>query len=211
MSGETILQIFIYLQVFVAGALAVIAAYYARAHYMHREVPVQQTPPEQMPIRPIDPMELSPDIKDRMLHMSEDQFKSALNQTSAKLQEDLGVTSGHINNLVLRLASEIVSNELERYRQDLSKIHEQAQANMGGISQEVAKHTEDQKAKISKELEAEKERLLKQIDVKLADAVGSFLLEALGKNIDLGSQNAYLVSMLEEHKGDFKNEVKDES
>jgi hypothetical protein len=210
MSGAAILQIFIYLQVFAVGALAAAAAYYARAHFKrHEAAPHEQISPALLPIRPIEPMELTPEIKDRMLHISEEQFKSALNQTSAKLQEDLGVTSGHINNLVLRLASEIVSNELERYRQDLSKLHEQAAGNMGGISAEVAKHQQEMKAKITQELQSEKEFMLKQIDTKLGDAVGSFLVETLGHNVDLGSQTAYLAALLEEHKAEFTKEVKD--
>jgi hypothetical protein len=209
MSGGTIIQIFIYLQVFAMGALAVMAAMYARAHFKQKAPKLPGLAPEQMPIRPLEPMELPVETKAHLLHMSEEQFQSALSQTTAKLQEDLGVTTGHINNLVLRLASEIVSSELERYREDLSKLHNQASANMGGISAEVSKHEEEVKAKITQELEAQKQLLLKQIDTKLADAVGSFLIEALAHNIDLGSQSAYLVELLEQHKADFAAEVKD--
>jgi hypothetical protein len=79
---------------------------------------------------------------------------------------------------------------------------------MGGISAEVSKHEQEMKAKITQELEAEKERMLKQIDVKLGDAVGSFLVETLGHNVDLGSQTAYLAALLEEHKAEFAKEVK---
>jgi hypothetical protein len=202
------LQIFLYLQVFAIGAFTAAGVYYARAHFRQKNQPhEQELSPAQPPIRPAGPMELPTESKAQLLHLSEEQFKSALNQTTAKLQEDLGVTAGHINNLVMRLASEIVSGELERYREDLSKLHEQANANMGGVSSEVQKHEEEVKAKITQELEAEKQHLLKQIDTKLADAVGSFLSEALAHNIDLGTQSAYLVQLLEEHKADFVNEV----
>jgi hypothetical protein len=213
MSGGTVLQIFLYIQVFAIGALTAAGIYYARAHFRQKSHPHdhEPLPPEQLPIRPAGPMELPDQSKAQMLHLSEEQFKSALNQTTAKLQEDLGVTAGHINNLVMRLASEIVSGELERYRQDLSKLHEQANANMGGVSAEVAKHEEEVKAKITQELEAEKQHMLKQIDTKLADAVGSFLSEALTHNIDLGTQSAYLVQLLEEHKAEFANEVKNDA
>ena len=58
---------------------------------------------------------------------------------------------------------------------------------------------------------AEKQRLLQQIDTKLADAVASFLMETLQHNVDLGAQSAYLTAMLEEHKTDFAKELSDES
>jgi hypothetical protein len=204
MSGDSILQIFIYLQVFVMGALAAAAAFYARAHFRAKPPQAVAHDPLQIPSITVD---LPHDVKERLVEASQKQFQDILSQSSVKMQQDLGVTTSHINNLVLRLASEIVSGELERYREDLAKLHEQASAGMGGISQEVAKHQEEVKAKVTQELEAEKQRLLAQIDTKLADAVGSFLLEALGKNVDLGSQNAYLAQLLEEHKEEFKKEV----
>jgi hypothetical protein len=208
MSGETVLQIFIYLQVFAAGVLAAAVAYYVRAHFRQQAQSEQEHEPAQIPFITVD---LPHDVKERLVQASQKQFQDILNQSAGKMQQDLGVTTAHINNLVLRLASEVVSGELERYREDLAKLHEQAHANITGISQEVAKHEEEVKTKISQELETEKQRLLAQIDTKLADAVGSFLLEALGKNVDLGSQHSFLVQMLEEHKGDFVQEVKSES
>jgi exonuclease I len=198
------LQIFIYLQVFAMGILAAAAAYYARAHFSSKSTPQPAQEEHQPALVTVD---LPHDVRERLVAASQKQFTDILGTSTTKLQQDLGVTTGHINNLVLRLASEIVSGELERYREDLSKLHEQAQASMGGISQEVAKHEEEVKAKISQELEAEKQRLLAQIDTRLGDAVGSFLLEALGKNVDLGGQNAYLAQLLEEHKEEFKKEV----
>jgi hypothetical protein len=206
MSSSTIIQIFLYLQFFAMGMLAAAAAYYVRAHN-RQKAQVGQIQEHQALEIPSITVDLPHEVRERLVAASQQQFQEILNQSAGKMQQDLGVTTGHINNLVLRLASEIVSGELERYRQDLSKLHEQAHSNMSGISQEVAKHEEETKAKITQELEAEKERLLKQIDTKLADAVGSFLVEALGHNVDLGSQSAYLVGLLEEHKAEFVKEV----
>jgi hypothetical protein len=206
MSSEAFIQIFIYLQVFVAGALTTAAVVFVRS----RLRPETQNEHEVMPAPNIT-VDLPHDVRERLVQASQKQFQVILDQSTGKMQQDLTVTTGHVNNLVLRLASEIVSGELERYREDLTKLHAQASASMGGISQEVAKHEEEVKAKITQELEAEKQKLLAQIDTKLADAVGSFLLEALGKNVDLGSQNVFLTQLLEEHKADFAMEVKNES
>ena len=75
----------------------------------------------------------------------------------------------------------------------------------------MAKHQAELKAKMATEIEAEKQQLIKQTDTKLADAVASFLTETLGRNIDLGNQTEYLVSLLEEHKAEFIKEVGDEA
>jgi hypothetical protein len=202
MSSSVILQIFIYLQVFAAGVLTAFLGRYVYEHY--RAEPQTDLQPELPPTIMVD---LPHDVRERLTQASEKQFQDILGQSTGKLQQDLGVTTSHINNLVMRLASEIVSSELQRYQQDLAKLQQQTQASMGGISQEVAKHEAEVKNKITQELEADKQRLIQQIDTKLADAVGSFLVEALGNNVDLGSQNAYITQLLEEHKNEFKKEV----
>lgn len=204
MSGDTLFQIFLYLQIFVMGALAAVAARYAYIHF-------KSSSSSAAPVTPHAPQQqnepLPPVLKERLLEASQIKFQDVLNNSAIQLQQGLEVTNGHINNLVLRLATEIVSGELERYRNDLDKLHKQAEKNMAGISEEVAKHKAEVEAKITQEIEAEKQRLIKQIDTKLADAMGSFLAEALQHNVDLGSQSAYLVSLLEEHKADFIKEV----
>jgi hypothetical protein len=153
------------------------------------------------------PIELSTEAKARLQKAAEAQFVAAVNNSAGQLQNDLVSTNGQINDLVMRLATDVVSSELEHYKTELSKLQTQAAADMSGVRVEVTKHEEELKAKMAQEIEAEKQKLLKQIDTKLADAVGSFLTETLQHNIDLGTQSAYLVQMLEEHKADFVKEV----
>lgn len=209
MSGNTLLQIFLYLQIFVMGALAAIAGKNAYNHFKSPqndpEAPQHQSAHANLNI------ELSPDVKQRILQASEAQFKTVLNQSASKLQSDLGYSADQINNMVNRLAAEIISGELERYGAELNKLRSQANVAMGGISTEVVKHQEAVKAKITQELEEEKQKLIKQIDIKLGDAMGTFLVDVLGHNVDLGSQTQYLVSLLEERKADFIKEVGNET
>jgi hypothetical protein len=201
-----LLQTFLIINVFVLGVVAVIAYQHFNKHIK----PKQPQPEANKPLRQAS-YELPEHFKQRLLEESKAEFEEVLNNSSGQMQEDLKVTIGHINNLVVRLASEIVSGELERYREELSHLHEKAASEMGGISSEIAKHQAEIEATIAQEMEAEKQKLLKQIDTKLGDAVASFLLDALQHNVDLGSQSAYLVSLLEEHKGDFIKEVGNEN
>lgn len=205
MTGNSLLLFFLFAQVFIMGILAAIGVRYVLSHSRT----VQEEPePEQQPLPRID---IPPDVKERLLHASQAQFQAALKQSSVNLQKDLDVSAGHINNLVMRLASDIIAGEMEKYRLQLSQLHNQAEVEMSGISKEISKHQDELKAKMANEIEAEKQRLIKQIDARLGDAVGSFLLEALQHNVDLGNQGSYLVGLLEEHKSDFVKEVDDEA
>jgi len=205
------LQIFLYLQVFTMGVFAAIAVRHAREHFRpsQREPEIVTNPAQAA--SSTEPMQLPREVKERLLQSSQAQFETVVKNSAAKLQEELGYTNSQVNDLVMRLATDVVNNELQHYKSELAKLQSQVAVEMGGVRYEVAKHQEELKAKMAQEIETEKQRLLKQIDTKLADAVGSFLSETLGHNVDLGSQSSYLIAMLEQHKDDFKKEVSDEN
>ena len=202
---STLLEIYLLVIVFILGVLTAVAVRFARTHFgMDKPLaPAANQPPS-------DEF-LTPEIKQRLLQASETKFESAVAHSSSQLQHDLEISAEHIRNLVNRLATEIVADEMQRYRDQLGQLRTQAQTEMTGISAEVAKHQAELKAKMAAEIDAEKQRLISQIDTKLGDAVASFLTDTLQHNVDLGSQSAYLVAMLEEHKADFVKEVGDEA
>lgn len=196
-----VLQIFLVFNVFVMGALAVIAVQHAREHFRpHKQEPAKPDPntPE---------VHLSAAAKERLLQEAEADFKTVLDNSATKLHQELEATSGRVNKLVEHMTTEIVGNELERYRTELAQLRKKAGEDMGGIRAEIAQHEQELKARLAQELEEEKLRLIKQIDTKLADAVASFLIETLQHNVDLGAQTAYLTAMLEEHKAELVKEL----
>lgn len=205
MNFATILQLFLLVDVFFVGVLAVIALQHATAHFRPHKQP-ENSPQAVAPSKDY----VSPMMRERLAKESEARFQDALNRSAAELQTSLGSTAGQLDQLLKQLGAEIVGNELERYRTELSQLRKQAQTDMGTIKTEVEAHKAELETQLQQELAAEKQRLVQQLDTKLADAVSSFLLETLQHNIDLGAQEAYLKSMLEEHKADFVREVADE-
>ncbi len=201
MSESTLLQFLLFFQVFILGALASYGYAYYRRHFRSSNQTIQlggAQPPENI---------LSPELKRRLIEEAEIKMSAALNNTSSKLNTDLETEAIEINRLVKRLATDIVSGEMEKYRVQLGDLHKDANSKMAGIREDVAKHQTEVQARIDKELEAEKQQLVQQIDTKLADAMASFLSETLQHNVDLGNQSQYLMAMLEEHKADFIREV----
>ncbi len=205
MTLNTTLQIFLFLQVFIAGILVSIAWRHAREHL--RKAPGNE--PEAESKEPTVP--LTPQMRQHILKESEEKYETAVKESAAQLQKELALSGEQVKELVNRLATEIVADEMQRYRGDLARMRSEANIKMSSTSAEIDKHKEEIKSKINADMEAEKQHLIKQIDTKLGDAVSSFLLEALQHNIDLGNQSSYLVSLLEEHKSEFKNEVADET
>jgi hypothetical protein len=194
----------LFVQVFLMGVLAALSYRYARAHFK------PEKPEPQVPAFQPNYQTMPPEVKEHLMQLSQEQFQSVVKQSALHLQQQLGNSSIQINSLVQKFATDIVENEMQRYRQELDKLRMQADDHMSAVRQEMEKHKGELKSKMEQEIAAEKQRLVQQIDAKLADAVGSFLLETLRHNVDLGNQKDYLVAMLEEHKTEFIKEVGDD-
>lgn len=210
--NPTFLQLFLLLNVFLIGALTTVALQHAYAHFRPRheaEKRVQPTPG------------LSPAMRKQILETAQADFQAVLEKSAVELQRELHTTAVSLNQRLAKTGAEVVNYEVERYRAQLADLSKQAETAIGGAQKEVAEHQADLKArlaekqaeleaKLASDMAAEKQRLIQQMDTKLADAVASFLTETLQHNVDLGAQSRYLVAMLEEHKTELSKGVTDE-
>lgn len=195
MKLSTFLQLFLLIDVFFMGVLAALAVRHGRAHLRpHQGAPAQSAAPVSAAVQ------VPAAVKTRMIEAAEGNFQTTLAQTASGLAQDLGATTDRINELLNKLGTEVIGNELEQYRAELTRLRQEATASLQGVSQAVAQHETALKAQLAQEVAAEKQRLISQIDTRLSDAVASFLLETLGHNVDLGAQAPYLTAMLSEHK-----------
>ena len=214
--GSTFLQVFLFINVFLAGALTVFALRHAYAHFKpsHHEA--------EKPHPAVQGLQLPPAVKEQILAAAATKFQTILDHSADELQHDMQATAGQLNKQLDKLGTEIVTHEMNRYRESLDALRKQTEATLTNAHSEVTAHQEDLKTKLSErhaeleakmleEVETEKQHMVQQIDTKLADAVASFLIETMQHDVDLGAQTPYLTKMLEEHKADFKQGVADET
>jgi FAD/FMN-containing dehydrogenase len=196
------LQLFLLLDVLLIGIVGAVAARHAKAHLRGDRTATHEPVPDRAN------EVLPPAVKRRMLEVAELKFQNSVNKTAKELESELDATAGRINKLLDHQVTGVVSTELAQYRAQLSKLRSETEASFGAASKEIVEHQAALRTAMEASVAKEQEAILAQIDVKLADAVASFLTETLGKNVDLGAQAAYLTSVLEEHKEEFKNEVR---
>jgi FAD/FMN-containing dehydrogenase len=199
---NTFLQLFLLLDVLLIGIVGAIAARHARKHFGKTGAVINDTPQDK------PGGELPAAVKRRMLEAAELRFQNSLNRTSRQLESDLDATATRINKLLDHQVTGVVSTELAQYRAQLAKLRSETEASFGAASKEIVEHQAALRQAMHTAVAKEQAALIEQLDTKLADAVTSFLIETLGHNVDLGNQTEYLISMLEEHKTDFINEVK---
>lgn len=226
MGGLSLLQVFLVINVFIIGGLSVLAAQYALAHYRphRREADKPKASTSQDGHLPAA-------VKQKLLQASQANFQAVLERSANELQHDLDATASQLNRALGKIGTEIVGNEMERYRLQLEEIRQHAASAIGNAEDSIRQHQAElqaeleathaslkaqlaadisaEKERLVKEIVTEKQRLMSQIDQRLADAMASFLLENLGHNVDLGAQMGHLTALLDEHKDDFKKELRD--
>ncbi len=141
-------------------------------------------------------------------------FREHLEEIREKTEKAVGGATGEVATQQADLEAKLAARQTEFEAKLLAlqtELEHTLVGRQGELDTVLTERKKKLEAKLDEELTIEKERLLRQIDTKLADAVGSFLVDTLEHNVDLGAQKAYLVSLLEEHKEEFKKEVGDEA
>lgn len=219
----TVLQIFLLVDVFVMGAIAAISVRHAFAFFRHRKdekKPVVVEP--EKPHVAVQTAKLPPAVREKIVATAQANFQTILNRSAEELQQDLKHTTAQLDKQLQKLGVQIISTEMKRYQADIDKLRLEVTGEIGGAQTEITKHQTELKAKLDArqteleakldaDIKAEQERLVQNIDTKLADAVASFLMDTLQHNVDLGAQNSYLIATLEEHKNEFKKGISDEA
>lgn len=153
---------------------------------------------------------MSQDFLNQLRNHAQLQLTNTVKVTNREMQQALQTTYQRLLQNIEKEAAQILNGELEQYRLTI-KAANTAAAN-------VTSETERQLSAIRKTIETEsqaavreeKQKLLRQLDDKLSDIIASYLLEALGEHVDLGSQKDFIFRQLEENKEIIKKDINDE-
>jgi F0F1-type ATP synthase membrane subunit b/b' len=212
--GAIFLQLFLMVNMFLLGVVVVIA-------YQHYRDNIKPGKPEPEHEHPHTPGTLPERMRDEMIEAATANFQSVLMKSATDLQHDLKSTTTEVNKYLESVATKMVDEEMQHYNKLIEELRNQTQSTLSHAQKDVMAHDDELKARIAeneaaakatleREIGYEKQRLIKEIDTKLADAITSFLTETLGHNVDLGAQQAYLLKQLDEHKDELKRELGDE-
>lgn len=209
------LQIFLLINAALIGFVASYAVRHALAHFRPDKHDAEK---HHAPA----PVKLPPDVRQALLQKAAANYEKILETAAGQLQLDLSRTSAQLTKRLETLGNQMVDDEMKRYQASLEQLQKSTEVSITGTQDALNQHQEDLKAameehqkemlaRMNEEIAAEKERLLAQIDTRLADAAASFLIDTLQHEVDLGAQSAYLTKMIEEHKDEFKKEVANEA
>lgn len=150
---------------------------------------------------------LDPKILTSLTTEAQTAYHASLVKQINDFDTKMNATSELINVELKRMSGDILSDQLVKYQNDLDVLRQQAMQTMSSVDEAAKSRQIELEAHMKMEIEAEKAKIIKQIDQNISEAVSSFLLETLRYNVDLGAQSSYLMTMLEEHKDDLKERV----
>ncbi len=190
-------DVFLVVNILVVGSLLTLAVQHAYAHFHPR--------PEAKPtVHGNQNAHIPAEVRQRLIEAAEANYQNVLNKAAVDLQHDLATTAAKLNDQLGAVGGTIIQEELKKNQSQLDAttgvVNKKLAAQEAELEASLIKTTEEMQARLAEELANEKQRLAQLLDTKLSDAVASFLVETLGKEVDLGAQAAYLTATLEAHK-----------
>lgn len=133
----------------------------------------------------------------------EQAVSTAAQQLEASVNRGVQQLSAHVNEA----AATSISQEFEKYQANLRALNNQTVQEFANIQHDLDEQRTQLQQQLITEINQERERRLAHFNDRINDVVASYLAEALGNRVDLGSQTAYILASLDQHKDDIKKDI----
>ncbi|HUC86934.1 MAG TPA: hypothetical protein VMR75_01210 [Candidatus Saccharimonadales bacterium] len=145
-----------------------------------------------------------------MEQMAKAVFEKAVNDAAGEFKQDVHGSSQRLSDLIVRLTTNVVEEELKVYRTELASARDAALESLKQMQTAIEDKQKELEQGVGTEMAHRKDYLLERLDTRLGAAVAAYIVESLGQGVDLGAQRAYLLESLERHKADLKKDLTDE-
>jgi hypothetical protein len=153
---------------------------------------------------------LGPKWDDMLLQVEESAKQAAVEsveEVTAVFNRDLSTTSLKINQQLEEQAGKLIQTELDKYQETFDSLRQSTSTMVGQFQEAIEKQRQELQTRLDVEMKTEKAKLMERFDKHLSAVVSSYLVEALGTEVDLGAQSKYLFRMLEDNKAALKQEI----
>ena len=134
-------------------------------------------------------------------------YEVKIGEATIAFGDDLRTTSTKLSELVARLTTDVIEQELKAYHDTLDGVRATATEAMEKIRAAVEEQRVELRKGMASDVAAEQARLIERFDTKFGDVVTSYIAESLGGGVDLGAQLQYVISSLESHKDEIKKDL----
>lgn len=136
-------------------------------------------------------------------------FEKIIGENAMFLQQDLRLTTSHLNDYMKGEITNKLNEEFTKYQQSITDAKQLAIDSINKTQKAIEEQRVVMSTQLSQELAKEKARLIKRFEENMADIVNHYVLSAIGDQIDLNDQLEYILSELETNKAAIIQDITD--
>lgn len=134
-------------------------------------------------------------------------LKDVVVQSSDAFRAALAATVKGLTEKTEEMTTMTLSQELEKYQTSLGTLQEETIKEFNSLQKQLEKRRDELIVELEKSVAKDRAERVEAFNVRINDVVSSYLVEALDKGIDLGTQSRYIIATLEAHKEDIKKDI----
>lgn len=127
-------------------------------------------------------------------------FEKIIGENAMFLQQDLRLTTSQINEFLKQEITKTLQSEFAKYEQSIDDAKQLAIDSIQKTQAALEEERQILRDKLEKEVDAERDRLIKRFETNMGEIVNHYLLDAVGHQIDLSNQLEYILGELDANK-----------
>ncbi len=157
--------------------------------------------------RKAHPSYLSQKTKIELEAAAKQEFAQAIRSSRSQFTKQLTATSRKLSGDLQRMTKQVVNQEVAGYEQLLVEERQAVVKTIRDVQAATAKEATIGRRDVQRQLEREKAELIKRLDARFADVLGSYLVDSLGEQVDLGAQQPFLLKTLAENRERLRKDL----
>lgn len=142
-----------------------------------------------------------------ILDDAKDDLHGAIDRSTELLQASLATTIKGLNEKVEEMSTATLSQEFTKYEASLEALREETIQEFSSLQKQLDARRDELTVELEKVVAKDRAERVDAFNARINDVVSSYLVEAMSKGIDLGSQSKYIIATLEAHKEDIKKDI----
>ena len=139
-----------------------------------------------------------------------DQLSASIQRASEMFQKNLTVQALKINDELEGLAGRRLRQQVDDFNRVLDSLTATASASVGQLETLIDQRRKALEASMSTQVLEDKQRTMQRFYDRLSDVVASYIIESLGKEVDLSGQLPFVLKVLEDNQDIIKRDLLDD-
>src|ERR1700741_3029678 len=140
------------------------------------------------------------DFREELRNRGRLHFEKIIGENAMFLQQDLRLTTSQLNEYMKTEITHKLQEEFAKYEQSITDAKQLALDSINKTQEAIEEQRQMMGTQLLKEIEIERQRLIKRFEENMADIVNHYVLLAIGDQIDLNDQLEFILSDLEANK-----------